>query len=68
MSKTMEELRKEFNSIFHNKCEEFALKIMECQDEIILAFMAKYGLQPDECVLCYQENKFWVEKKEMTAK
>jgi hypothetical protein len=35
----------------------------EMQEEILIAFMAKYGLQPEEVVLCHQGTKIWVERK-----
>jgi hypothetical protein len=61
--KTMDEYRIEFTELFLESAQEFAIKLGECQSEILLAFCAKYGMQPDEAVLLYQGNKFWVEKK-----
>jgi hypothetical protein len=45
-----------------------AKMMVESQTEIMIAFMAKYGIQPNECILCYQGNKFWVESKEIRDK
>ena len=68
MSKTMDDWREEFNELFKKSTNE-AMKIMlNCSTDILIAFCAKYGIQPDEAILCYQGNKFWVEKKEMTEK
>lgn len=35
------------------------------QEEILEAFIAKYGYEPDEMVLCYcpSKNEFWVRKR-----
>ncbi len=63
MDKTIEEFRQEINDLMV-KCSNDAVKMMvNMQSEIMIAFCAKYGLQPDEVILCYQGNKFWVEKK-----
>ena len=60
---TIEEWRDKLKEAFKNSAFEFSQLIANSQSEIIIAFCAKYGLLPDECVLCYQGNKFWVEKK-----
>lgn len=63
MTKTIEEWREKVNKLVQDKSNEMAKLIIDHQSEIMLAFCAKYGLMPDEIVLCYQGNRFWVEKK-----
>lgn len=63
MSPTIEEIRIELNALFKDSAEK-AMKVMaDTQEEIVIAFCAKYGLHPEECISVYQDNKFWVEKK-----
>lgn len=63
MTKTIEEWREELNALFLKSSAE-SLKIMhDMQSEIIIAFIAKYKLQPEEVIMCFQNNTFWVEKK-----
>lgn len=40
-------------------------QVMARREEILTAFIAKYGHQPDEMVMCEQPStgKFWVEKR-----
>lgn len=44
---------------------ERAKEIAERKEEILEAFVAKYGYQPDEMILCDQPStgKFWIEKR-----
>ena len=65
--RSIEELKKYISDILVNHSHEFAAKLSQCREEIILAFMAKYGLQPNQCKLIYQDNEFWVEAKEDVA-
>jgi hypothetical protein len=64
MPKTIEEWRLEINDLFTKSVNEAAKIMNDMQSEIIIAFCAKYGLEPNQCILCYQGNKFWVEKKD----
>ena len=65
MTKTIEEWRQEILHELMMKSANDAAKLMnEMQSEILIAFCAKYNLQPDQAVLCYQGNKFWVDKKD----
>ena len=60
--KTIEEWRIELNNLMNKNSEE-AIKIMcEVSEEIVIAFCAKYKLNPEEAISVYQGNKFWVEK------
>lgn len=49
----------------HELAFEKARKIASIHEEVLEAFVAKYGYQPDEMVMCLQpsENKFWVEHR-----
>lgn len=60
----IDDFREEMQPIFMKDIDDFMKKLNNCKEEIILAFIAKYGLQPDEVRLCYQENTFWVDKIE----
>jgi len=63
----IEEFKKTVNTfqrLYKESVEEFSLKLSEMQEEIILGFLAKYNIQPDQIRLCYQGNNFWVEKKD----
>lgn len=50
----------------HDLAIKNAEDIAARKEEILEAFVAKYGYQPDEMILCEQPSigKFWVEKKE----
>lgn len=65
MTKTIDDWREEINELFLKSSNEALKLINNMQTEIIIAFCAKYNLQPNEVVLCYQGNKFWVEKREV---
>lgn len=61
--KTMDEIREEIQGIA-KQCMDEALKtIINTKEEILIAFIAKYGLQPDEIAMCYQGTRCWVEKR-----
>jgi predicted Holliday junction resolvase-like endonuclease len=62
--KTIEEHRKEIQSLAEKSVKESVDLIHSISEEIMIAFMAKYKLSPEQCVLKYQGNKFWVEKKD----
>lgn len=64
MQKTIEDFREEINELFKKSSCEAAKFMVNCQTEIMIAFCAKYAIQPDEIILCYQGNRFWVEKKD----
>jgi len=63
MTKTIDEMREEFQALFKISVEEAIKKIHDTQEEIMIAFMAKYKLYPEEVRLCYQGTNFWVEKR-----
>lgn len=44
--------------------QEQLLRIEEQREEILEAFIAKYGFHPDEAIQVTQGNKWWVERKE----
>jgi hypothetical protein len=64
MNKTMEDWRIELNDLFMKSANDAAIMMANMQSEIMIAFCTKYGIPPNECILCYQGNQFWVEKKE----
>lgn len=41
--------------------------IMAQREEVLAAFIAKYGFQPDEFVQCSQGGRWWVERKRQPA-
>ena len=60
---TMDEIREELNTIARESMEEAIKNIISMKEEILIAFIAKQGLQPDEVVICYQGTRCWVEKR-----
>lgn len=62
--KSIEEWREEINEMVRKSQNDAAKLMVDMQTEIMIAFAAKYKLQPNEVILCYQGNKFWVEKKD----
>ena len=67
-SKTIEQHREDLTDILKKSIDDFVQKTSECKEEILLAFIAKYGCHPDEVVACQMTNhngvtQFWVEKK-----
>lgn len=67
MTKTIEEWRDELQAIVKISVDEASRLIANSKEEILIAFMAKYSLQPNECIVCYSGDKFWVERKETIA-
>ncbi len=63
MKKTIEEIRIELDKVFKESSDQAIIAMTNMQEEIVIAFCAKYGLHPEECISCYQDNKFWVEKR-----
>ena len=61
--KTMDEIRVEIHNLATGSMEEASKAIFSAQEEILIAFIAKYGIQPDEAALCFQGSRFWVEKR-----
>lgn len=61
--KTIEEFRQELSELIKKSSNEAAKLMANMQEEIIIAFIAKYKLQPEEVILFYEGNKFWVEPK-----
>jgi len=61
---TIEEWRESINDMMKKSANDAAQIMIDMSAEIVIAFCAKYHLQPEEAVLCYQGNKFWVDKKE----
>ena len=51
--------------IFDDLVKLKVLSVNERREEILTAFIAKYGYEPDEMIIHEQpsENKFWVEKR-----
>jgi hypothetical protein len=66
--KTMDDWRININEFMNKSVKEAAEIYINMQDEIIIAFCAKYKIMPDKAVLIYQGNKFWVENKTKTDK
>lgn len=67
-SKTIEQYREDLTDIVKKSVDSFVRKTTECKEEILLAFIAKYGCHPDEIVACQMTRpdgvtEFWVEKK-----
>lgn len=48
----------------NDSIQVFNKTLYECREEILVAFMAKYGLQPDECEQVIQGNIWYVRRKE----
>lgn len=63
MNKTIEEWRIDLYSKLEKSVEEAMKTIINCHEEILIAFCAKYKIPPNEIVVCYEGNKFWVEKR-----
>lgn len=68
-SKTIEKYREDLTDIVKKSMDSFVQKTIECKEEILLAFIAKYGCHPDDVIACQMTNKngvikFWVEKKD----
>ena len=63
MTRPMHEIREEIQQIAKENID-FAMKIIDnIKEEILIAFLAKYGAQPDEIVCCYKDGEWWVEKR-----
>jgi hypothetical protein len=63
----MKYFRNAVQELIKGKCK-FEIFINERQEDILIAFMAKYRLPPEEIVFCQQymeggEIKYWVEPK-----
>lgn len=61
---TIEEWRESINDMMKKSANDAAKIMTDMSTEIVIAFCAKYHLQPEEAVLCYQGNKFWVDQKD----
>lgn len=57
----------DLDDIISFKINEFYSKLNETKEEIIRAFIAKYGLPPDEIELCEQDmdygKRFWIQRR-----
>lgn len=67
-SKTIEQYRENLAETIKKSVESFVQKTSACKEEILLAFIAKYGCHPDEVVACQATNangvtEFWIEKR-----
>src|ERR1700679_3112234 len=62
--KDIEEHREILQGIATESMEEAVKIIIECHEEIVIAFMAKYKLSPEDVITCHEGNKFWVEKRD----
>ena len=60
---TIDEYREEIQKAAEVSMEAATKMISDNQENILIAFVAKYGLPPEEIVSCFQNGKFWVEKK-----
>ena len=60
-------LKSDIPDIIDKRIRDFYANLNETKEEIIRAFIAKYGAQPDEIQLMEQQTKdgirLWVEKK-----
>jgi hypothetical protein len=66
-NKTMEMWQKEISDLAKESATIAVQKIAECREEILIAFLAKYNMQPNEAVIVQQGLKTWVEKTQSSA-
>lgn len=46
---------------------KYVEEILANREEILRAFIAKYGCEPDEVVQVWQNEKWWVEKRKINS-
>jgi hypothetical protein len=68
-SKTIEQYREDLTDVIKESVDIFVRKTTECKEEILLAFIAKYGCHPDQVVACQMTKpdgvtEFWVRMKD----
>jgi hypothetical protein len=64
MTESIEKIREKLDELFKTNTEEMMKVMANTHEEILIAFCAKYGIHPEQAVSVYQNNKFWVEKRD----